>query len=281
MLMARGATAALVGALVAATALVGASAANAAPGSTVSERSERTVDTAPAPCVRACEHAISTVPGEADRAQRGSAVSWSPPLAGEAVGVTVSGRTVRLAADREQPGPARADGHGAGGTPGLLTLPARHMDVPVDRVDAVLTLAAGSPGAAASVDVRGLRARGGWTEWEPGVPTSGPAAARTLRAVLPEPVVDVQARLVLTLPTETGWAVPGPVVRDLTLTAHVATRDERHGEARPPAVPGVRHPRGPRRRQPRRTGTSSASGTCSSPCPRAGPSRRATTATTR
>ena len=151
-------------------------------------------------------------------------MSWSPPLAGEAVGVTVSGRTVRLAADREQPGPARADGHGAGGTPGLLTLPARHMDVPVDRVDAVLTLAAGSPGAAASVDVRGLRARGGWTEWEPGVPTSGPAAARSLRAVLPEPVVDVQARLVLTPPTDAGWAMPGPVVRDLTLTAHVATR---------------------------------------------------------
>ena len=69
----------------------------------------------------------------------------------------MSGRTVRLAADRERPGPARADGHGAAGTPGLLTLPARHMDVPVDRVDAVLTLAAGSPGAAASVDVRGLR----------------------------------------------------------------------------------------------------------------------------
>jgi hypothetical protein len=42
--------------------------------------------------------------------------------------------------------------------------------------------------------------------------------------VLPEPVVDVQARLVLTLPTEKGWAMPGPVVRDLTLTAHVATR---------------------------------------------------------
>ena len=143
MRMARGATAALVGALVAATALVGASAANAAPG-----------------------------PGT---------VSWSPPLAGEAVGVTVSGRTVRLAADREQPGPTRADGHGAGGTPGLLTLPVRHMDVPVDRVDAVLTLAAGSPGAAASVDVRGLRARGGWTEWEPGVPTPArrrPGASR-------------------------------------------------------------------------------------------------------
>jgi len=150
-------------------------------------------------------------------------VSWSPPLAGEAVGVTVSGRTVRLAADRVQPGLTRATGHGAIGIPGLLTLPVHHVDAPVDRVDAVLTLAPGSPGAAASVEVRGLRARGGWTEWEPGVPTSGPAAARTLRAALAEPVVDVQARLVLTPPTETGWAMPGPVVRDLTLTAHVAT----------------------------------------------------------
>jgi len=56
--MARGATATLAGALVAATAIVGTSAANAAPGpGTVSER---TVDTAPA--------------RSADRAQRGSAV---------------------------------------------------------------------------------------------------------------------------------------------------------------------------------------------------------------
>ena len=98
------------------------------------------------------------------------------------------------------------------------------MDVPVDRVDAVLTLAAGSPGAAASVDVRGLRARGGWTEWEPGVPTSGAADGPDPQGALPEPVVDVQARLVLTLPTDAGWAMPGPVVRDLTLTAHAATR---------------------------------------------------------
>ena len=186
MRMARGATAALAGALVAATAVVGASAANAAP-----------------------------IP---------RTVSWSPPLSGEAVGVTVSGRTVRLAEGRERAGPARADGHGAAGFPGLLTLAAHHMDEPVDRVDALLTLAAGSPGAAASVDVRGLRAGGGWTEWEPGVPTSGPATARTLTAALPEPVVDVQARLVLTPQADAGWVAPGPVVRDLTLTAHVATR---------------------------------------------------------
>ena len=44
-------------------------------------------------------------------------------------------------------------------------------------------------------------------------------------------------------------AGPGPVVRDLTLTAHAAARTSRHrGEARAPAPPGVRHPRGPRRR---------------------------------
>ena len=67
MRMARGATAALVGVLVAATALLGASTANADPD-----------------------------PGP---------VSWSPPLAGEAVGVTVSGRTVRLAASADEPAP--------------------------------------------------------------------------------------------------------------------------------------------------------------------------------
>ena len=37
--------------------------------------SERVNDTAPAPCARACECAFGTVPGAADRAQRGSAMS--------------------------------------------------------------------------------------------------------------------------------------------------------------------------------------------------------------
>ena len=146
-------------------------------------------------------------------------ISWSPPLTGETAGVTVSGGAAQLSPDRGQVGSARADGHGDAGAPGLLTLPARPVDVPVDRVDAVLTLAPGASGAAASLDVRGLRPGGGWTEWEPAEPSAG---APTLTAALPVPVVQVQARLVLG-PVRDA-ADPGPVVRNLTLTARPAAR---------------------------------------------------------
>lgn len=142
------------------------------------------------------------------------AVSWSPPLTGEPAGVVVSGGTAHLAPTRV--GVLRADGHGAARAPGLLTLPARRVDTPVDRVDATLTLAAGSP-ATASLDVRGLRAGGRWTEWEPATRTGG---TMTMTAALPDPVVAVQARLVLA-PGDDG---AGPAVRNLTLTAHPTTR---------------------------------------------------------
>ena len=153
-------------------------------------------------------------------------MTWSPPLTGEAAGIVVAGRTARLAPDRTRVGAARADGHGAPGAPGLLTLPARRVDVPVDRVDAVLALAAGSPAAGASLDVRGLRSGGQWTEWEPAGPTRHTASTRTLTATLPDPVVAVQARLVLES-SRTG-------VRDLTLTAHATARPEAAAERREP-----------------------------------------------
>jgi hypothetical protein len=174
----------LVGVLVVTTTVVGASAAAAAPAS--------------------------------------GAVSWSPPLTGEAAGIVVSGRTARLGADHA-PGAARADGHGDARAPGLLTLPARHVDAPVDRVDATLALATGRPAAAASIDVRGRRSSGQWTEWEPVAPADRrpSATTRALTATLPDPVDVVQARLVL---TPSAGAGPGPVVRGLTLTAHPATR---------------------------------------------------------
>ena len=194
MRMARGAGVVLAGALVVTTAVMGASAAAAAPA--------------------------------------GGAVSWSPPLVGEAAGIVVSGRTARLAPDRARTGSARTDGHGDSRAPGLLTLPARRVDTPVDRVDAELTLAAGSPAAAASIDVRGRRSGGQWTEWEPAAPTNRePSATRTLTVTLPRPVDVVQARLVLTPST---WAGPGPVVRDLTLTAHTAARNEATAAKREP-----------------------------------------------
>jgi hypothetical protein len=160
-------------------------------------------------------------------------VSWSPPLVGEAAGIVVSGGTARLGPDRTRHGAMRADGHGEARGPGLLTLPAHSVDTPVDRVDATLTLAAGSPAAAASIDVRGRRPGGPWTEWEPAAPANrGPGTTRSLTARLPHPVDVVQARLVLT-PGENAQG-PGPVVRDLTLTAHPAARAEAAAAKRKP-----------------------------------------------
>ena len=156
-------------------------------------------------------------------------VRWSDPLAaGEAVGVLVVGGTVRLTGDRAGAADAALspDGHGDTRSPGLLTLPARPLAVPVDRVDAVVDVAAGT----AAVDVRGRRADGGWSEWLPAEPvpgapgTSGQAAGATLRAVLPAPATQVQARLVLDPP---GPGAPAVAVRGLALAAY-------------PAGPGVR-----------------------------------------
>jgi len=166
--------------------------------------------------------ALAGTPAASAATARGS-VTWSPPLTGEAVGIVVAGRTARLAPDRASLGTARADGHGAVGAPGLLTLPAHRVDVPVDRVDATLTLEAGSPPSAATVDVRGVRAGGRWTEWEPADGTDrDPATVRTLTATLPDPVVAVQTRLVLSPGADATTA--DPVVRDVTLTARAATR---------------------------------------------------------
>jgi hypothetical protein len=156
---------------------------------------------------------VSVAGASAASAAPAGSVSWSPPLAGETAGTEVSGGAVRLTPTQARVGTARADGRG--GAPGLLTLPVRRLDAPADRVDATLTLASGSP-ADASVDVRGQRAGGRWTEWEPATPTH--TSATTLTATLPDPVVAVQARLVLD---------PGAVtsaVSDLTLTAYAATR---------------------------------------------------------
>ncbi|MGH3614004.1 MAG: hypothetical protein ACRDRK_15720 [Pseudonocardia sp.] len=121
-------------------------------------------------------------------------VNWSPELStGEAVGITVEGSTARLT-----------------GPTGLLTLPARRLDVLTERVDTAVDgdLPAGTT---AIVDVRGRRATGGWTEWQPATPGSA--------ATLAEPTSEVQSRLVLT-----GSPGAEPVVRGLTLTARPVLR---------------------------------------------------------
>ena len=101
----------------------------------------------------------------------------------------------------------REDG-AAEGTPdtavatGLLTLDPHRLASPTNRVGARVA-ARLTEGATAGVDVRGLRANGNWSEWIP---------ADDGVAVLPEPVSDIQARLVLT-------GDPGPVATGITLTA--------------------------------------------------------------
>lgn len=132
--------------------------------------------------------------------------SWSPDLlAGEAAGVVVDGGTARLDHTTTHLLPSDADGSPV--PTGLLTLPARRLDAPTDRVQTgvVGDLPAGST---AGVDVRGRRANGGWTEWIP---------AGTGSADLPEAVSEVQGRLVLT-----GDEDVEPAVHDLTLIAHPA-----------------------------------------------------------
>jgi hypothetical protein len=189
--------------------------------------------------------AVDEAPAAAAAEPAAATTRWSPALrSGDAVGVTVSDGGVRLAAP-----PAATDS--SDGPPdhslGLLTLPARTTSVPVDRVEAVVDLATGTDAAQVAVDVRGLRIGGGWTEWLPtATHPSGPAAARPpdppLSVALPEPVTQVQARLVLiprdapaTGPTGPNASGPTPVVRALHLTAYPAPPSART-QARKAAV---------------------------------------------
>jgi hypothetical protein len=152
------------------------------------------------------------------------AVRWTQALEGETAGVELTGGTLRLAAPA--PGGATTEGGSEGEVHedaplGILTLPARRLATPVNRVDAVLDPAAGG----VSVDVRGKRPNGKWTEWVTAEPPSaggGPASAALLA-----PAAQVQARIVFTRD-----AAPGTEVRGLTLTAH-PTRDAAAPEEAP------------------------------------------------
>jgi hypothetical protein len=141
---------------------------------------------------------------------------WNLDLgAGEASGVDVTAGSARLDQAEAFVAPLDIGGlaEGGHGVPtGLLTLPARALRAPTDQVES--TVVGDVPaGAGASVDVRGLRANGNWTEWIPSTPVAG-----TATTTLPEPTSQVQARLVL---TGDGRAVP--TVRTVSLTARPAT----------------------------------------------------------
>ncbi|NMH99712.1 hypothetical protein [Pseudonocardia acidicola] len=163
-------------------------------------------------------------------AQEPAQTSWSPDLStGEAAGVSVRSDGAEL--DPAQAHLAPQDDATAGamteGGPdaagalvptGMLTLDARTLDHATDRVDSTLD-ADLPPGSTATVDVRGRRANGNWTEWIPGTPASGgTTGASTSTVELPEPSTVVQSRLVLAGPPGTE-----PLVRDVRLTAHPAS----------------------------------------------------------
>jgi hypothetical protein len=137
--------------------------------------------------------------------------TWSPSLAGgSGVGVAVQDGVARI--DQRTAFRAPREDNAAEGTPdtavptGLLTLDPHRLASPTNRVGARVA-ARLTEGATAGVDVRGLRAGGNWSEWIPAVDVNGVGVA-----VLPEPVSDIQARLVLT-------GDPGPVATGITLAA--------------------------------------------------------------
>ncbi|OLT13396.1 hypothetical protein BJF78_03490 [Pseudonocardia sp. CNS-139] len=149
--------------------------------------------------------------------------SWSADLDdAEPAGVQVSGGAARLDPDTTFTAAAEeADPEATMPRPtGLLTFPPHRLTAPTDRVAAVLD-AEVPPGAFATVDVRGRRGNGAWTEWVPATRDAG-----GLAVALPGPTSEVQARLVLA-----GDPGAGPAVRGVRLTAHPATKAARTEDA--------------------------------------------------
>jgi hypothetical protein len=139
--------------------------------------------------------------------------SWIADLRhGEAAGVVLDDGVARI-----DPGTAfvaaaeGAPADGAAQPTGLLTFPAHGLDAATDTV-AVTVTGEVPAGATATVDVRGRRGTGGWTEWIPATPgPDGPAVT------LPVASAEVQARLVLS-----GDPAAGPTVREVALAARPA-----------------------------------------------------------
>jgi hypothetical protein len=139
--------------------------------------------------------------------------SWTADLRhGEAAGIVLDEGVARL--DPNTAFVAVAEGaptDGSAQPTGLLTFPARRLEAATDRV-AVTVTGEVPAGATATVDVRGRRATGGWTEWIPAAPgPDGPTVT------LPTSAAEVQARLVLA-----GDPAAGPAIREVSLTARPA-----------------------------------------------------------
>jgi hypothetical protein len=171
-----------------------------------------------------------------------ASTSWAPDLrAGEAAGVSATADGAQLDPDSAHLAPqddtttmteGAQDADPSALVPtGYLTLDPRHLSRPTDRVDSTL-VAQLPPGSEATVDVRGRRANGGWTEWIPSTPaaddvtgadrgTEGAPDTTEATAELPEATTEVQSRLVLS-----GDPGAEPVVSDLRLSAHPAPATE-------------------------------------------------------
>ncbi|MFP5019691.1 hypothetical protein [Pseudonocardia phyllosphaerae] len=168
-----------------------------------------------------CAAAVVPVAGAAE-----PDTTWQPDLAkGEGTGIVVGDGSARFDRGTAHGAPA-SDANGdteSSADPsnvvptGLLTLPARDLDAPTREIDSTLD-ADLPPGSTATVDVRGRRADGAWTEWIPAAST-GPASPA--RAELPVASREVQGRLVL---TSTGG--PAPTVHSVTLSAAPASLAE-------------------------------------------------------
>ncbi len=148
------------------------------------------------------------------------ATTWKADLAaGQAAGVDVRAGSARLdqAGAFIAPRTDRGSAEGSNGVPtGLLTFPEHDLGRPTDRVDSRVTGAVPA-GSTASVDVRGKRSSGNWSEWIPSTPDATGAA----RTTLPEATTQVQARLVL---TGAGRAVPS--VQGVMFTAEPGVQAE-------------------------------------------------------
>jgi hypothetical protein len=140
-------------------------------------------------------------------------------LGGDDTNVVATAGAVRVAGDTVRAQSARATM-----AEGELLLAPRRMPTPVDRVSADVT-ADVPPGAQVLVDVRGLRADGTWSQWEPASP-GGPAA-------LPEVTTSVQVRATLVV----GEHGIGPALQRLWLTADRTRAQGPVGTATIPIVP--------------------------------------------
>jgi hypothetical protein len=158
---------------------------------------------------------VGTAVGASAQPLPGGAVAWTPTLEGDATGVELIDGVLRL--DPGDPVDQGGSEEGSEGDVredrplGLFTLPKHDLDVEGQRLEVALDVT----GPGVSVDVRGKRSSGKWTEWSTATPPQGGNGPAT--ADLSSPVKRVQVRIVFAKD-----ATAESAVRGLTVTAHPA-----------------------------------------------------------